>query len=116
MGRHSFTTVTYGTRYRLRRQEPIIPRTQAGPRMPAPPDSAGRPDYYPLVLDHVVLTTFGPMQVSTWSMAYDAQLIQSVTPPRGTVSAQYTVPLLNLVTLPPIGSVSQTYSMRRTDG
>lgn len=75
--------------------------------------------WYALKLDHVVLSTFGaPSEASrTWTMTYETRFMGSGNPPgRGSTFHTYTVPLLGSVVLPPVGGVTQTYSMRRPDG
>jgi len=85
-----------------------------------PPDASSTvTNFYDLMLDHVVLTTFGALAETsrTWRMAYDNQTLGSGNPPgRGSTFSAYYVPLLTAITLPPVGSVSQVYSMRRPDG
>jgi YD repeat-containing protein len=82
----------------------------------APALSATQTNFYDLMLDHVVLATFGaPAEpLRTWRMTYDTQWLGSGNPDKTTFN-NYTVPLLTLITLPPVGGVSQTYSMRRPD-
>ena len=94
-------------------------RTQSVYFVTAPDDSTAlhHHNFYTLMLDHVVLATFGaPSETSrTWTMRYDTQFIRTGNPVHGNFN-DYAVPLLTGVTLPLVGTVSQTYSMQRPDG